>query len=561
MTYTHNPIGYVVLSSENPDHDLERWKRARPHAMTFTQNTFGLVKRCLDGIPELQVAILRTVLNGEEEKELHKTGARGAENMVNAFIALCDHEGLDRNRCYLQLWNEPDLTTEREAKLNWTVYAMRLARERGVRVSALGIGMATLTADDWQSGDFNLLLHECADGYHIFNTHSYGSVILPAGAAGRYPDMYLNKDMAQQANWPSPYDTQEGSRTGNWYIGREFDIIAQCNVLGIPYPRIIIGECGIDRMQDLEWAELSTKQFVNIYDILEKRYMRVEARDGKLVTLKVPWPHWGMRGWHTVEWVHADYYPDWLPAKTYVEMLKWMCWMYDNQVAGGRPFVEAIQVFAHCPGMQDWATAWGMDISDSDHWYALVAEYGDSIVDPTPDPEPTPDPDPLPDDMPESEPWMVMLMLFICACVLGAIIYSSLVAPHIQYVAMLEVNPVEELLNQLFAIPALAPITFSGAIILYLVEIGKRLKAAYAPDILPWLTPEFMVVFWVVFFMGAFGIAQQYAYDNIFKQVAEVVTQLVKVLGPYVLGMIGTQVAVAAAHNGIRKVNVSGFDQ
>jgi hypothetical protein len=554
MTYTHNPIGMVVLSSLNPDADIERWKRTKPHAMTFTQNTFGLVKRCLDAIPELQVAILRTVLSGEGEKNLHTTGARGAENMVNAFIELCEYEGLDRDRCYLQLWNEPDLTTDRDAKLYWTIYVLRLARERGVRCSALGIGMATLTHDDWVSGDFDLLLQEFTDGYHLLNIHSYGGPVLWAGAAGKLPDTYLNKDLAQQIDAPSPYDVQIGSRAGNWYIGRVFDILTQCDILGIAHPRIIVGECGIDRPQDLESATLSNQQIVNIYDILEKRYTREVEVDGKLIMLKVPWPHWGMRGWHTCQWVHEDYYPDWTPAKTYVEMLKWQVWMYDHRFPGEKPHVEAIQVFAHCPGMEDWAIAHGFDISDSDEWYRLVTAYGDAILNPS-----SIDPEPLP-DTPEAEPWMLRLMLVTVGVLIGVIVYSLVIAPHV--VAMyVEINTMEELLNQLFAIPALATITYTSGIVYFLTEVWKRARQRWFNDVkwLRWAEPEVVAPLLVFAFLGLHGIAVEYAYDNALKTIAQFITELIGAIGPYVLGMIGTNVLVSYSYDKLQAADVPGF--
>ena len=179
---------------------------------------------------------------------------------------------------------------------------------------------------------------------------------------------------------------------------------------------------------------------------------------------------------------------------------------------------------------------------------------------PDPDPTPDPEPEPLPDETLMPMPaWMVMILGIVGAIVVGVVIYA-LLAPRLAASAM-EGSIMEDVLNQLFAIPAIAPIAFSGALILYLVELGKRLKVKYLPDVALWLSPEFMVVFWVVFFMGAFGIAEQYQYDNVFKQVAELVTQLVGVLGPYVLAMIGTQVTVAYAHKNIRKVDVPGFDQ
>lgn len=559
MTYTHNPIGFVVLSSANPDYDVARWKAARPHSMTFTQNTFHLVKRCLDEIPELQVAILRTV--GDNEKELHLTGAKGAEGMIDAFINLCEYEGLDRNRCYLQLWNEPNLNSERAEKLAWTVYAMQLARERGVRCSVLGIGMATLEREDWLSGDFDALLYELKDGYHILDIHAYGGPIVWAGAAGRLPDMYLDKNLAQQENAPSPYDVQIGSRPGNWYIGRVYDAFDQCDILGIDHPRVIVGECGPDRMKDLEGVELSTGQWVNIYDTLEQRYQREELHDGQFVTCKVPWPHWGMRGWNTLKWMWDDYYPNWSIARVNVEMNKWQVWVYDNLEPGGKPHVEAIQVFAHCPGMEDWDIAWGFDISKSDEWYGLVAEYADGIYNPPPGPSPDPDPDPPPEPTIPTMPPVVRWILTVIIILVSLVTLGSIIAPHSQAQGVLTMEVVQELLNVLYAIPALVPIAFTSSIVYFLVEAGKRLKDAYLPeDTLKWLTPQMMAFFWILVAMVSFGIAEAYAYDNVFKEVAEFITKLIEVVGPYALGTIGAQYAATKGYKAMRNRDVVGFN-
>lgn len=188
----------------------------------------------------------------------------------------------------------------------------------------------------------------------------------------------------------------------------------------------------------------------------------------------------------------------------------------------------------------------------------IVHVLGTPVIQP---PGPSPDPPDLPPDdttLPTAPGWLFALMLFVCACVLGVIGYS-MIAPHIQYVAM--EAPVEELLNQLFAIPAITPIAYTSGIVYFLVEIIKRLKARIDPENnQKWLTPEASAVVLIGFFMLMYAIAEQFQVEGALKDFATLVTQLIAVLGPYVLGMIGTQVVTSVSYNAARNRSVVGFN-
>jgi hypothetical protein len=105
----HNPLGVVILNTDDMTRDLERLKRLRPHAVTFTQQAFGMIKPALDAVPELKVATVRTIR--DDEKTLHEGGDPLKEKLLDDFENLLRYENLDRERTYLAAWNEPDLTT------------------------------------------------------------------------------------------------------------------------------------------------------------------------------------------------------------------------------------------------------------------------------------------------------------------------------------------------------------------------------------------------------------------------------------------------------------------
>lgn len=461
------------------------------------------------------------------------------------FVKQITNDGKVSKALWLYVLNEPDTNPNTLPLLvRWLVEVGDILADQGRHAIMGNIGPATVQPETITSGVFDPYLRRLAEwsaaGQHYAGWHEYTGVMLPFGV-GYWPiEWLLEPEKVQLDNWPEISPTAfkvfmdvQPEPDHYWHLLRTERLQLRAVEIGAGRFKSVLTEFGVDRMPDLSAA------MPNIFQQLEAKYGASRGTE--------------LKGWRTYEKVYAAYWPNWSFEKAVYEQLAWADRNYPDDYLGFNVFAWVFDASAKDKS-QRWEWDFNMgDLYELQGW--LLSSQDEMPPGPTPIP---PDPEPEP-DTPLAEPWMLWLAIVLCGAVLGAIIYSF-VQPHIQYVAM-EVNPVEELLNQLFAIPALAPITFSGAIILYLVEIGKRLKAKYIPDILPWLTPEFMVVFWVVFFMSAFGLAQQYAYDNVFKQVAEVVTQLVTVLGPYVLGMIGTQVAVAAAHNGIRKVNVSGFDQ
>jgi len=67
-------------------------------------------------------------------------------------------------------------------------------------------------------------------------------------APGGPPRCNLDKTLAQQDYWASPYDVQEGSVDGNWHVGRLFWWLQRCDQLGVKHPRVIVTEFGCDRM-------------------------------------------------------------------------------------------------------------------------------------------------------------------------------------------------------------------------------------------------------------------------------------------------------------------------
>jgi uncharacterized membrane protein len=557
---THNKLGYVVLTSQYPETDLAYWKRLRPHCMTFTQAVFGLMKPAQDSIPELQVCIARTVLDNDGEKFLHHGGTKQIDDMLQAFLALVEYQQLDPQRTYLYVMNEPDISGgEALGILIWLTEFMRRARAYGVRCVIGNFSMATVArwkVDALDTVTFIDFMNELADGFHVFGFHEHTGPVPPAGAAGRVPDMYLDTDLAQQDHWPSPYDVQIGSIDGNWHVGRIFWWLERCDRLGIKHPRAAATEIDPDRMSDLEYATLTDESTINIYQEWERRTERDSDIDGNPVHLKAPWPFPGLWGVNTLRWVWERLYPQWSFARVHMEFIKWQLWVYGDAV-------EAVNEFAYCPGHVHWCNIAGMDAAADAEYRDCTIEYSDSIyAEP-----PGPDPEPIPDLPPDVEPvplWKgvllgVGLFVLLFVLVLGGILFLA----HAKSVQALSAGgstmDMNALLQQLFAIPAFAVVSYTAGIVWFLVEMWKRYIVVRLPEKLQ-AAPETVVLILIGLFMAVHGLAVEYQYDNVLKEVAQFITDLVNVLGPYVLGGVATSAVSNYAYNKLRGQQTPGFN-
>jgi hypothetical protein len=508
MTYTHNPLGFCVLSSVDPDADLAYWQRLRPHAMLFTQDVFALAKAAQDTIPELKVCIMRTV-DKTRENTVHHGGKPGMDSVLQDFCGLVEYQHLDKERTYLHVFNEPDLNSgETEGLLKWTVELMSLARTYGVHCVVLNAALATLSKERVQSGLFDNLLRELADGYHAFGIHEHSGPIPPAGCAGRVPDMYLDKPLTQQEYWPSPYDVQVGSVDGNWHIGRLYWWLQRCNQLGIPHPRIIVTEFGNDRMGDLEHVKLVDGQIVNIYQELETRYAREEFHDGQFMMLKVPWPHETMYGVDTLKWVWKDYYPLWTFARTHMEFIQWQLWIYCDWQTG-KPHIEAALEFAHCPGHDEWDRKNGSHATADPEYRLLTIGYASDILDtPDPEPEPEPDPDEPPPIVPVSTAWLLAggLCAALIILILGTILllsHKSTGVTHMEFAQLTTPNEAGQMLLSL-----IITIVNGGMASIVVEPVVNVLKL-----VLPKVSSKLLLTFVAALVTVAYWVAQYAGVD------------------------------------------------
>jgi len=466
-----------------------------------------------------------------------------------AYADAITHNGTISRAVWLYVLNEPDTSIHRlPILLNWLCDVGDILAERGYHAILGNIGSATVQPETIEAGVFDRYLRKLGEwsetGQHYGGWHEYTGILLPNGA-GYWRPGKLNEDShdaIQIEHWPEIdsddilavrygvlYDAQLNvppEPDHYWHLLRSEWFNLRAEKIGATRHKIVCTEFGWDRMPDMTAGDN------HIYRQLELRY---GAHD-----------HFELRGMRTLKNVWANYFPDWSFDRAAYEQLMWAERNYPDNYIGLDCFAWTFD--GHLDKEQNWQ-ALGYNMGDMPELQSLLLQT-------PPDPEPIPEP-----IIPTMPAWMAIALGIVGAVIMGVLIYSLFVAPRF-IASVMEGNQMEELLNQLFAIPAIAPIAFSGAIILYLVEVGKRLKVRFVPeDRLEWFTPQFMVMVWVVFFMGAFAITEQYAYDNAFKDMAGLVTQLISVLGPYVLGILGTQVVVAVSHNRIRKIDIPGFDQ
>jgi hypothetical protein len=442
MPYTHNPIGALVIQESPATFDREALLRhleaTRPYTYGFLQDA-GLMAEALRRVPELKVAGLRTYRQ-DEEKQFWKYGQAKITELLDAHLAAQAYLGFDLERGYLYVGNEDDWSTVDILKksLAWYVDLMRAARAVGVHCIVANFGVAKAPQAWIDAGYFDVLLAEFEDGFHALGAHEYYGAVGPAGCAGRYASMHVNKEEAQPKWWASPYDVQIGSMAGNWLVGRIFWWFDRCDTLHMRRPRTIITETGSDRLDDLEHVRLSEDSLpVNVYQILENAHKRWS--DERQHYDIVPWPHVGMRGWDTLQWVWEDYYGDtqgWSWQRAAFEFQKWQLFIYDDTYpevnAAGRktPTIEGIWQYAWCPDTF-WDTSDGFDISRLTEYHALVKDYADAIYatqqpdEPPPD-EPPDDGGPGPDPAPLVD-WQVGFLAVLMMLVVSNAIWLVIV--------------------------------------------------------------------------------------------------------------------------------------
>lgn len=303
---------------------------------------------------------------------------------------------------WLYSQNEPE-ATERSAA--WECALLNLADNAGRRVVVGNYGMGGPEDTEWR-GALRPLLARLAGGAHLLGLHEYF-------------DFH---------NWRAPgYDPLAGD---NWLIGRFGRMLAACDELGIPRPRVVITEHGSDSLTDIHhgwragarlseldyaaqligmdaqvytpapevvgtcvfcwdggtsWSTFNVREADGLLDHLARYAEEERAMDMVTMTVTVlqavrqrssP----GVTGEVLGTWAVGGYEL----AVSIEETIKdGYCWRYFVDGDGGA-----------------WWSATGPD-ADPQQWVALA------VVEP-PAPEPEPEPEPTPDPM-TPERWLTLL--------------------------------------------------------------------------------------------------------------------------------------------------------
>lgn len=356
------------------------------------------------------------------------------------------HRTLDK-RLWVQVWNEPSTDPKNlPILLNQTIAVAEILTQWGYRGVLGNIGTATIQPETIASGMFDEYLRRLAEwsanSQHVAGYHEYTAALAPFGVGYWSVDDLRDPLKMQPENWPEieettledlmiqelaqhyqnhPHISVPAEPAHYWHIRRLEWLQERALLIGEQRHKYVITENPLDRMGDVSI----------IYPYLEQTYGAVSDVE--------------IKGAPTLEKVWAGWWPYWSRDEALAQQCWWLERNYDPDCIGW-----CIFCFCRDAHMQDKEQRWepGYDISD---WYAfqqLMVANRDTPA----KPEPTPNPDPLPDDTPEAEPWMVGLMLFICACVILALLYTFTIAPNrAQEVQQMEVISITEAGNILMA--------------------------------------------------------------------------------------------------------------
>ena len=446
-------------------------------------------------------------------------------------------------RLWPQVWNEPTTAPDRlPMLLQRTIEVADILTQWGYRGVLGNLGTATIQPETIATGVFDEYLTRLAlwtmNDEHVAGYHEYTAILAPFGVGYWSVDDLRDPAKMQPDNWPEitpldvkPFISVPPESQHYWHILRLEWLQERAELIGVGRHQYVITENFLDRMGDVSI----------IYPYLEQTYGVTSD--------------WEIKGAPTLEKVWASWWPEWSRDYALAAQCWWLERNYPDECIGWTLFC-----FCRDAHMEDKAQRWepGYDISDWSEFQALMVINRDTPAkpDPDPDPEPTPDPDPEPDPL-TPPPTLFYLMLAVCGILVAMIIYGVFRPRPVAQGAYL----MEDILNQLFAIPVFATITYTSGIVYFLTEVWKRSRQRWFNNVkwLRWAEPEVIAPLLVVLFLGLHGIAVEYAYDNVLKEIAQFVTDLIGAIGPYVLGMIGTNALVSYSYDKLQAADVPGF--
>lgn len=350
------------------------------------------------------------------------------------YIDMLTNNSTLRRDVILYLLNEPDTRPSGLPRLlEWLIEATEDAIGRGYRCVVGNIGPATIEPATIETGVFREYLSKLAEwsaaGKAWGGWHEYTAVLLPFGI-GQWSTNTLLNPAAVQPPWPLPTQATFESLRKNYVAKMAIYPLAQLEVFppwwhilrhewlqlwaeenGIPRHKVILTEGFHDRMPDL------TAPMPNIYQELASKWGTAGFTE--------------LRGVRTLKDVYHAYFPTQTEDETVFQQMEYAETIYPNNVIGW-------DLFTWCfDAGQDKTTNWeevGYNVGDMVGFHELLITAKEP-----PGPSPIPNPDPSPEPTPPAPSDLLWLMLFVCACVVGVVVYS-IIAPHI---AAQEVNTME----------------------------------------------------------------------------------------------------------------------
>jgi hypothetical protein len=453
-------------------------------------------------------------------------------------------------RLYVQVLNEPAINTdELPGLLRWLIEVMDELYKRGYRGVIGNFPMGQITQAQVESGLFDNFLIASAKyrGWHVIGIHEYTAVVRYFGV-GQWPffaatptEYFLNPANHEQYKWPTKEDLPcvriNGALPPYWHIRRADWLTIRAREIGISEaPEYWVTESGYDNMQDV----------AEVFPALVDKWGIAPGYDNLrgFNSLANVWgAYWGtewtfdMAAFEQEKWLHEECYP--------VNYIGWNNFMWTSD---------------------QWRRD-GFDMSQNLQFQSLLADYAAALRTP-PGPDPLPDPDPPPESPLTLEEWLRVIGLAFGLCIIslilivsGIIVLSNWKQIHASSLASGGYNTMDmnALLQQLFAIPAFAVVSYTAGIVWFLVEMWKRYIVARLPEKLR-AAPETVAMILIGLFMAVHGLAVEYQYDTALKEVAQFITDLVNVLGPYVLGGVATSAVTNYAYNKLRDNGVPGFN-
>lgn len=282
----------------------------------------------------------------------------GSDGDENDYLQYTPRQWLDRNKQYavegiaLYVLNEPPFN---KVVIEWLIELCKINLEPGYRFTLVLGNWATGNPqpEQWALAIELLQLLAARPDLFILGLHQYAGAVVTSGLYGGWPDNAgvepgkpgVGKNLIPPANWPKSM-LEDGKPISRFHLGREWFLVTFCKREGITPPRIIVTEALFDDTSDI---------------------------DTWLKRLPASSPYHNVRGFKSLRYQWARWFPDWSIDQAYFEQLK-----YALEVIWKDSPVEAVCLFCWGHSSQDWEQ---FDVSGQTEFHQLLETYSASQKD------------------------------------------------------------------------------------------------------------------------------------------------------------------------------------